>query len=119
MLELLSEDYGDVSSPYAYSRDVYELFYDYFGDLFDRDDPIDIFEWLVTGVSRDEWGIEDEFPRADEDELSVIDSTSSKWQQFSKLVQTESRFIFLAAGSTRVPAGGVTAAEFVATSPAS
>jgi hypothetical protein len=113
MLELISETWGPVQSPYAHTSDKFELFYDYFGDLFDNEDPIDIFEWLATGVDRYDWGLEDDWPGDDLEELDSRTSTA-KWNTFVKLVQYESRFIFLTAESTNSPEGGSSAAEFAA-----
>ena len=98
--------------PHAHTFETSELFWELFADLFDVEDPVDIFEYLLASDHANEWAVPFLDTLWDEDQPDR--APSSNWLIFKDLVQHQSRFIFLAPGATgRTPEQANAAAEFV------
>ena len=113
MTEVATRGLQPPDDPYAHTFETSELFWELFEDLFDVEDPVDIFEYLLASDQTNEWAVPYFDTLWDEDQPD--ETPSGSWLIFKDLVQHQSRFIFLAPAATgRTPEQASAAAEFVA-----
>lgn len=112
MAEVATLGMAPPENPYSQNVDTIDLFWELFEDLFDIDDPVAIFEHLLSADQTHEWAV----PYIDSlwNEDDETESPSASWLIFKELVQYQSRFIFLTSDATSgAPENAVTAAGFV------
>lgn len=113
MFDVIRSSWEPASHPFASRASTMDLFYEYFNDVFDEGDPVEILERLDRAVTNDEWAPMDSGPWGDTDDEETT-APADGWRTFVKLVQHESRFVFLTEKETNIPDGGRKAATFVA-----
>ena len=112
MVDVATEGLSAPDGPYVQTIDTADLFWRSFHDLFDVDDPTEIFEYLLASDNTFEWAVPFLDSLYDDDE-ETWRSPSEKWRIFKELVQHQARFVFLT-GASRLPEQGAIASDFVA-----